>query len=177
MNRRTFAAALLGACSVSGCLGSSIADRSPEETVTERTGAATPDPTDRTTVAETETTGGHPLTNWERSTDCVTTEERDDMDAMYDSVIKVAGVAEELPDGYAPIHFSKLPAAEKKILRAVTTEGGYGTCDPSEAFHRFVERVANRGERQDADRMHVYLERDGTYYRLYVEVTDQVFAY
>lgn len=95
---------------------------------------------------------------------------------MYDSVIEVERVESSVGDEYVPIEFAELPSGEKEILRVVTEEGGYGTCDPSGAFRRFVDRVQDHVERQDGS-MHVYLERDGTYYGLYVEVTDQVFAY
>lgn len=175
MNRRTFATALLGVCSVSGCLGSTMPGDSSEAT-TDTTSGETSKTTSKKTVRKTkkpnEETSGHPLTNWERSTDC-----EGEHDGMYDSVVKVARVAEELPKIYDPIEFSKLSSAEKDILRKVTDVGGYGTCDTSDAFDSFVDRVTDHRERQEADEMHVYLERGGTYYGLYVEVLDQVFAY
>lgn len=95
---------------------------------------------------------------------------------MYDSVIKVAQVSRSVGDGYSPIKFTDLSTKEREIFRTVTEEGGYGTCDPSEVFHQLVNRVQDHGQRQE-ETMHVYLERNAAYYRLYVEVEDQVFAY
>lgn len=119
-----------------------------------------------------ETTGAtSSLTDWERSTDC-----EGEHDRMHDSVVEVERVATSVDDDYAPIAFSSCTPGERDILRTVTEDGGYGTCDPSDAFHRFVERVIDHTERQTEDR-HVYLEREGTYYGLYVEVSDQVYAY
>lgn len=111
------------------------------------------------------------LTDWERSTNC-----EGDPDGMYDSVIKVKRVTSSLGDDYVPIHFSALSAEEQSILRTVTEEGGYGTCDTSNAFDRFVERVYDHVKRQDGNR-HVYLERKNTYYGLYVETLDEVHSY
>ncbi len=146
------------------------------EKTTDTTSRERTDTTTEKTVRETKKpkteTSGHPLTNWERSTDC-----EGEHDGMYDSVVKVARVAEELPEIYDPIEFSKLPEAEKDILREVTSVGGYGTCNTSDAFDSFVDRVTDHREHQESDEMHVYLERDGTYYGLYVEVLDQVYAY
>lgn len=112
------------------------------------------------------------LTDWERSTDC-----EGEHDGMYDSVIRVERVAASVDAEYAPIAFDDLTMGEREILRAVTEDGGYGTCDPSEAFDRFVDRVVDHGERQRADGNRIYLECDDTYYGLYVEVSDQVYAY
>lgn len=110
------------------------------------------------------------LTGWERVTDC-----GHEHDGMYDSVIKVEAVMTEL-SGYSPIPFATLSPGEKRILRTVTTEGGYGMCGVSGAFRRFVDRVNDHTSRQ-SDGRRAYLVRDGTYYRLYVEVQDQVYAY
>jgi hypothetical protein len=117
------------------------------------------------------TTGPSSLTDWERSTDC-----DGEHDSMHDSVIRVEEVTTSLGDEYAPIRFPDLSSEEKPILRTATEAGGYGTCDPDDAFHRFVDRVGEHTERQ-SENMRIYLERDGTYYRLYVEVSDQVYAY
>lgn len=111
------------------------------------------------------------LTEWERSTDC-----EQEPSQMHDSVIKVARVTSDLDSEYIPIHFANLSTEEQAILRTVTEDGGYGTCDPSDAFHRFVDRVFDRTQRQ-TDNSEVYLERDGTFYGLYVEVSDEVYAY
>lgn len=115
-------------------------------------GTESPETSDETT----RDTGS--LTDWERSTNC-----EGDPDGMYDSVIKVKRVTSSLGDDYVPIHFSALSADEQSILRTVTEEGGYGTCDTSNAFDRFVERVYDHVKRQDGNR-HVYLERKNTYY-------------
>lgn len=108
------------------------------------------------------------LTDWERSTDC---------DGMHDSVVRVERVTTSLGDEYAPIHFENLSPGEKEILRTVTEDGGYGTCDTSDAFDRFVGRVAEHTDQQDGDGMRVYLERESTFYGLYVEDLDEVYAY
>ncbi|MFB6154962.1 MAG: hypothetical protein ABEJ22_03635 [Haloferacaceae archaeon] len=121
------------------------------------------------TTGDAQTTGdAESLTDWERSTDC---------DGMHDSTIRVERVRTDLGGEYAPIHFADLSPEERTILRTVTGEGGYGTCDTSEAFQQFVGRVSDHAERQEADRMRIYLERGGTYYGLYVEDLDQVYAY
>jgi len=99
---------------------------------------------------------------------------------MYDSVIRVEQVVTELADGYVPIPFAELSPAEKAILRTVTEDGGYGTCDVSDGFVRFIKRVGtHRDQQRDSvdKEMHVYLERTETYYGLYVEKQDQVYAY
>lgn len=116
------------------------------------------------------TDGGESLTDWERSTDC-----EGEHDGMHDSVIAVERVTNSLEEGYAPIHFSDLTPGEKDILRTVMEEGGYGTCDASGSFRRFIDRVVDRRRRQERDE--VYLEREATYYRLYVEKLDQVYAH
>lgn len=108
------------------------------------------------------------ITDWKRSTNC---------DSMHDSVIRVERVATSLGDEYAPIHFANLSPEEKRILRSVTEEGGYGTCDSSDAFQQFIGRVSDYRTRQDGDDMRIYLERESTYYGLYVEDLDQVYAY
>jgi len=127
------------------------------------------------TESSTDTPIGTNLTEWERSTDCVTTAKRDDMDELYDSVISVEQVGRSRPARFAHVEFSALTAAERDILRTVTDDGGYATCDPSPAFGRFVNRVQQRQHQEETTM--VYLERNGTYYGLYVEVTDQVFSW
>ena len=107
------------------------------------------------------------LTDWERSTDC---------DDMRDSVIQVKRIRSSLGDGYSPISYSDVSSEEKKILRKVTEEGGYGTCEPSEAFDRFVTRVSDHVDQQDGD-LNVYIVYNGSYYGIYVEKLDEVYAY
>lgn len=118
-----------------------------------------------------ESTGTPSLTDWERSTDC-----EGEHDRLHDSVISVARVTTDLEDAYVPIQFDDLPPDEKAILRTVTEDGGYATCDPAEAFHRFLDRVLEHLDRQ-SDTTRIYLERAGTYYGLYVERSDEVFTY
>jgi len=135
----------------------------------------TPTDADTPTTTSEGPADGDALTEWEKSTDCERTPA-----GMYDSVIKVKQVLEELGDEYAPIRFSELTPGETAILRTVTEEGGYATCDTSDGFLRFIERAGtHREEQRDnaAEDMHIYLERDGTYYRLYVEKLDEVYAY
>lgn len=146
---------------LTGCIGTPAESDSgpPAKTDTEPAGSP----------SETTKDGGS-LTNWERSTDC-----EGEHDGMHDSIIKVERVTDSLGNGYAPIHFSDLSSAEQVILRTVTEEGGYGTCDTSHAFNQFVERVTDHRRRQNKD--DVYLERDGTYFKLYIEKLDQVYAY
>ena len=156
MNRRT----------VVGAVGAAFASLAGCAAIGRQPSTASPKNTDETTPKATSS-----LTDWKRSTDC-----EGEHDSMHDSVIRVEEVATTLGDDYAPIDFSTLSSGEKPILRTVTEEGGYGTCDPADAFHRFVDRVTDHTERQREDRR-VYLERGGTYYRLYVEVLDQVYAY
>jgi len=55
--------------------------------------------------------------------------------------------------------------------------GGYGACEVSDAFERFVDRVIDHRRRQDdATEMAIYLERNGTYCRPYIEQSDRVVA-
>jgi hypothetical protein len=115
--------------------------------------------------------GGDSLSGWERSTDC-----EGGRDKMHDSVVRVEAVTTSLADAYAPITFSELSPRERPILRTVTEEGGYGTCDVSDAFQTFVERVSDHRHQQDGKKR-VYLEREGTHYGLYVEKLDQVYSY
>lgn len=142
-----------------GCLAgdSETERRSPSDTP-----SPTPEPTPEPTPADPDT-----LTSWERSTAC---------DAMHDSAIKVDAVARRVDDDYVPIRFSTLSTGERDILRVVTSEGGFATCEVSAAFQRFVERVSDAVAEQDGT-MQVFLERGGRFYRLYVEKRDQVFAY
>lgn len=133
------------------------------------TGAPAGTESDPGTESET-TDDDESLTDWERSTDC-----EGEHDGMHDSVITVEGVRDSLDEEYAPIHFSDLTPGEKEILRTVTEEGGYGTCDASNSFTRFTDRVIDHRGRQEKE--DVYLEREATYYQLYVEKLDQVYAH
>jgi len=135
----------------------------------------TPTKTDTTTDTADDPGDQDDLTDWESSTACDKTPT-----GMYDSVIKVKQVVTDLTEEYVPIRFSELTSPEKAILRPVTEEGGYVTCDPSDGFLRCIERVGTHRDKQSettAEDMHVYLEREGTYYRLYVEKLDEVYAY
>lgn len=156
-SRRQFLAALAGstATGLAGCVA----------------GPAGEPPSATTTPSSP--TGGN--TGWERSTDCEHTPT-----GMYDSVIRIEAVRETLPDGYAPIAYTALTAPERAIIDQVLEQGGYGTCNVSDAFNRFLERVGTAREQQtDAveEDLHIYLAYEGRYYRLYVEKTDQVYAY
>lgn len=148
---------------MAGCLGSVAPTGRAETTGAEPT---TDDPT--TTVESTASRSD--LTSWERSTDC---------DGMHDSVIKVEWVASSIRDAFAPIEFSELPEAEQALLEPVVTEGGVGTCEPSDAFVRFSERVAEHWSEQNEDgdgpRV-VALAYDGRYFGLYVEKDDEVYS-
>lgn len=125
--------------------------------------------------AKGEHTPGPNVTSWDETPDCVTVEERDEMDEHYDSTIQVDHTTSTLDGGYAPIHFGDLSDAERDLLDVVTTEGGYSTCDIDDVFGRFLERVREHLQRQ-SDTM-AYLERDGVYYGLRVEITDQGISY
>lgn len=132
------------------------------------TTADQPDTASSTSSRE-QTDSNSSLTDWTSSVDC-----EGEPDAMHDSVIKVEEVTENLGPEYDPIQFSSLSAAEQSILKTVVEDGGYATCEPSDAFEQFVDRVQDRSHQ--SERMRVYLEREGTYYRLYVEVLDEVYA-
>jgi hypothetical protein len=178
MNRRSLLAGLSAAVvGTAGCLGRSGFGGSTDPT-TDTEATPTTSDTDPTTdqsetkqKKETDEENASALTDWERSTDCGKKH-----GSMHDSVVTVAAVRASVGDGYAPIRFSDLSTAEKDILRPVTEEGGYGTYEAGDAFGRFVQRMRDHQEKQD-ERRHVFLERDGTYYRLYVEVSDQVYVY
>ncbi|WP_227134122.1 hypothetical protein [Halorubellus salinus] len=124
---------------------------------------------------ESEHTAPGNLTAWDHTPDCETSAERDAMDEHYDSTIAVDHTTTSLDGGYAPIRFADLRDDERDLLDAVTTDGGHSTCDPSNAFDRFVGRVREHLDRQD-DTM-AYLDRGGVYYGLRVEVTDQGISY
>lgn len=114
--------------------------------------------------------GNSSLTAWEPSTHC-----SEKAVSMYNSVISVEEVREDIDEGVGPIQFEDVPPEEREILRTVTEEGGYGTCNTSEAFGEFVDRVEERRSQQDGAT--IYSAREGQYYGLYVEVTGQVFSY
>lgn len=124
---------------------------------------------------ESEHTAPGNLTAWDHTPDCVTSEERDGMDEHYDSTIAVDHTTTSLDGAYAPIRYAALSDAERDLLDVVTTDGGYSTCDQSDAFARFVGRVRDHLQRQE-DTM-AYLERGSVYYGLRVEVTDQGISY
>lgn len=124
---------------------------------------------------ESEHTAPGNLTAWDHTPDCKTSEERDAMDEHYDSTIAVDHTTTSLDGAYAPIRYAALSDAERDLLDAVTTDGGYSTCDPGDAFDRFVGRVRDHLERQ-RDTM-AYLDRGGVYYALRVEVEDQGISY
>lgn len=95
---------------------------------------------------------------------------------MHDRVIQVKRVSTRLGSEYSPILFSDLTSEETQILRTVIEEGGYGTCDPSESFDRFLTRISDHVDQQSGD-MNVYLAYNEEYYGLYVEKFDEVYAY
>lgn len=76
---------------------------------------------------------------------------------MHDSVISVKRVTTNLGDEYAPIQFANLSPEEQTILRTVTEDGGYVTCESSDAFQQFIGRVSDHTARQDGDSARVYL--------------------
>lgn len=106
------------------------------------------------------------LTDWERSSDC---------GPMHDTVISVEETGDDSVADVTPITFADLSSEERSILGTVTEEGGYATCDPGDALHRFLDRVTAAIDEHDSRR--VALERDGTYYGLYVEFGDEVYSY
>lgn len=150
MERRTFLrVAGLGSVSLAGCINTG------EQSETASSGGR-----DGTTKATT-------LTEWKRATDC---------DGMHDSVIEVEQVESSLGEGFAPIRFDDLSAGERRILRTVTEQGGYGTCDAGDSFDQFLGRVVDHVDLQDGE-MQAYLERQDTYYGLYVEDLDEVYSF
>lgn len=104
-------------------------------------------------------------TTWTSTADC---------DPMQENVIKAKWTKDDLADAYSPIHFSNLTPGEQEILRIVVEDGGFANCEVTDAFRRFVERVIEH--RREQDREYVWLEYRGTYYGLYVQQGDQVFA-
>jgi|GEM_PF-1009918 hypothetical protein len=160
------AAASLATATAAGVLAGCVSDGPGNGTRT--TTSSTTKPTD-------DDPDGSDLTDWDESPDCITSGERDDQDAMYDSVISVQSVNERIADTYAPIQYADLTAPEREVIDAVTTDGGYATCETGEGFDRFLDRVREHGEKQDLRT--IFLERDDTYYGLYVEDLDQVYSY
>ena len=166
MRRRTYiAAAGSGILALAGCTGANSPTTGGPATDDTTTGGPT---TDDPTTGGSETTGPDDgrLTDWTRSTDC---------DGMQDSVVKVEWTTSSVDEAYAPIHFSALTEGEQAILETVVEEGGYGTCEVTDAFRQFVERVSDHRGRQESDEI-VYLEYDGEFYGLYVEQQDMVFS-
>jgi len=104
--------------------------------------------------------------NWEWSGECEQTPT-----GMHSSIIKVERTWSTLEQA-DPISFATLTTEEREILETVTETGGYGTCDASDAFLQFIERVRTKTG-GDPDEL-VFLERDGVYYQLYVVKQDQV---
>lgn len=102
---------------------------------------------------------------WTRSTDC---------DDMQDSIVKIVWVVDDLSDNYAPVPYAELTTGEREIIDTALAEGGYGTCEVTDAFTRFVQRVADHRDKQQRNLVH--LEHNGRYYGLYVEKQDQVFS-
>lgn len=127
-------------------------------------GCSTPGFSEGTTTT-TEIPDTDSLTDWTATTDC---------DAMHESIIKVEWVRADLADDHAPIEFEDLSTGEQDILEVVLTEGGYATCDHSEAFRRFVDRVMTHRDQQPQFMVHLHYQAE--YYGLYVQQGDQVFS-
>jgi len=85
----------------------------------------------------------------------------------HDSVIEVDNATAELKDECQVIHMSDLTSEEKDILTTVTEKGGYGTCDPSNAFHQFSSRV---------EKSELCLEYKGIYYNLSIRQNDVIYV-
>lgn len=114
---------------------------------------------------DTDTPPGTPPA-WERATDC---------DAMQDSVVRIEWVVDDLSANYVPIPYADLTEGEREIVDTALVEGGYGTCEVTDAFARFTQRVAAHRNEQERDLVHLGYE--GRYYGLYVEKQDQVFSW
>lgn len=162
---------------LAGCTGSSPATEettqtdTPTETPTDTT---TEPPTDELNVENPEPVSMAVFDAWEPDTTC----NGGERESMYNSEISVQNVLGDRPDGSNPIAYDGLPDGEKRILAEVLAVGGYATCDTSVAFQSFLEKaVYDYAAEQEGDDMHVWLEYEGTYYRLYLRKQDQVFAY
>jgi hypothetical protein len=146
-------ATTLGAVAVAGCVGSGTPlSGSPTETPTPH-----PDP------------GGD--WDWEWSGECAQTPT--DIIVQERSTIEVERAWSTL-EHVDPIRFSALTTEEREILETVIETGGYGTCDISDAFGQFLERVRTHKDGNSTDL--VFLERDGVYYQLGIIKQDQVIA-
>lgn len=147
-----------------GCLSQLPEDDPSTETPENERNVENPDPVSDETFEA-----------WEPDTNCNDGER----EAMYNSEISVQDVHNELDDSYNPLAYDGLPDEEKRILAKVLENGGYATCDTSEAFQSFVEKAVYEyaAEQDDDDDMKVFLEYDDTYYRLHIRKQDQVYAY
>ncbi len=154
MNRRSFLVTVPGSLLFGGCLGHSM---SGGKSISSK----------KASKMEAN------LTDWEPSMQC-----NGERNFSYVNYIRVEQVRASTDDNDIVVHFSDLSADEKKILRTITEAGGYETCDYSDAFTRFRERMDDHAEGLDRQRdQHVYLERDGAYYLLTIDVMNQGFIY
>lgn len=134
--------------------------------------AATDQPGTTSSPRTTEPTGDAPSPpEWTQTTDC-----GGEYDGRHESVVRVEQITASLDSGATSIQFSALSAGEQSILQSVTEDGGYATCDTSDAFDQFVDRIQQHRNDQSGND-NVYLEQEGTYYRLYVKALDQVYAH
>lgn len=137
--------------------------------------ASTETPTDERNVENPDPVSAEVFEKWEPDTNCNDGEQ----ESMYNSEISVQDVHDELDASYNPIAYADLPDEEKRILAEVLEQGGYATCNVSEAFQSFLEKAVYEyaAQQEDDDDMKVFLEYDETYYRLYIRKQDEVYAY
>lgn len=145
-------------------------------------GCTTPTPTEETKTPKTykiNTDNPTPASDetfqtWEPNTNCNDGE----MESMYNSEISINEIKNNIGDEYSPLQYTTLPKEEQRILATVLENGGYATCDTSDAFNTFFDKAINDHARtQEGDDRHIYLEYDGRYYQLYLRKQDQVYAY
>lgn len=139
-------------------------DETPTETSTDDVDIQNPVPTDDDT-----------LTSWDENLDC-----NNGTDEEYHAQkreVSVIAVVDEIGSEYKPIPYTSLSTEQKHIIAPVIANGGFATCESSDAFNSFLSTAYNEyGREQEADAMTIYLEYDGRYYQLYLQKQDQVYA-
>lgn len=159
--------ASLATIGIAGCTGPGIEKEEPQ---TNNDDEEVPDDLD---VENPEPVSQQEFDNWEPDTNC----SDDQPESMLNSEIGVKAVLENLPEEYDPISYDSLPHSQKELLAITLTEGGYATCEESDAFSTFLQNAVETTRNQEGDDSHAYLEYDGAYYQLYLRRADQVYTY
>lgn len=98
---------------------------------------------------------------------------------MSESVVRVKRVnlSSEQAASIDPIFFAELPSDEQEIVRTALQEEAYRKCptaDPyiPEALNSFAARAGEHAN----ENLTAYLQYEGQYYELYVQIEDQIYS-